>query len=192
MGPNQRRVSLQSAHWPRPTTEGGQEQGSGTVDSHQPREAAMVPRSCLVNVSHLTARATVGSVWEVGHKQMPHSSSQMKNNFQATRRQKWSAFLSQQGREGRENHKKNPEKLGQFTNLSRCLQRLARAPRTNSLFFLISTTTISNLLQLIWVLGKRNTSQLSSEDEELHVSSPSSKASVTFHGKKEYSEKLSH
>lgn len=117
----------------------------------------------------LTASATAGSAWELGHKWMPHSSSQMKNNFQATCRQKWPPFLSQQGREGRENHMKNPKKLGQFANLSRCLQQLARAVRTNSLFFLLSTTTISNFLQLIWVLGRRNTSQLPSEDEELHV-----------------------
>ena len=117
--------------------------------THQGSRAWAVPRSRLANVSCLTARATGGSVWEMGHKRMPHSSSQTKYNFQATCRQKWPPFLSQEGREGGENHRKNPKKLGQFKNLSRCLQQLARTVRTNSLFSLLFATTVSNFLQLI-------------------------------------------
>lgn len=92
----------------------------------------------LANASHLIARAPAGSVWEMGHKWMSHRSSQEWHNFQAICRLEWPPFLSQQDGEGGGNHTKNLKKLGQFTNLSRCLQQLARAVRTNSLLSLLS------------------------------------------------------
>lgn len=93
-------------------------------------------------------------------------------------------FLSQQGRQGQENHTENPKKLVQFIKLSRCLQQLARGVRTNYSFFLLSTTTTSNFPQLLWVPGRRNTLHLFWEDEEPLVLSPSPKASVVFLSRK--------
>lgn len=98
--------------------------------------------------------------------------AKLKDHFQAPCRQKWPPFLSQQGRQGWENHTENPKKWVLFIKLFRCFQQLARAVGTNYSFFLLSTTTTSHFL---W-------EENLTSPQELHVLSP--KASVIFQSRK--------